>query len=72
MAKKIPKTPNDYPILGYRVLPNIKESLTAQLDEVLELYNRDLGEDQKPFKKNDIFVKALKQGLNAIARNKGG
>ena len=64
------KTPNDYPLLGYRVLPAVKDSITLQLNEVLDIYNNELDENQKPYKKNDIFVKALLRGLNDLKRAK--
>jgi len=60
----------DYPLLGYRVSPSVKESLTDLLEEVLVLYNESLAEDEKPFKKNDIFVRALKRGLTDLKRAK--
>lgn len=61
------KKPNDYPLFGYRVLPTIKDTLTAELEEVLTLVNSKVVGD-KPLKKNDLFVKALKQGLQAIKK----
>lgn len=62
--KKTLKDPNnDYPLFGYRVMPAMKDSLTKLLEEVLDRYNSELAEDEKPFKKNEIFIKALKRGL---------
>ena len=69
MAKKSDlKSPNDYPLFGYRVLPNIKESMTDLLDSVLKLCNSKLSENEKPLKKNDIFIQALERGLNEIEK----
>lgn len=67
MAKKNKKSLHEtHPILGYRVLPHIKESLSEMVEDVLEAYNEVLEADQKPYKKNDIFVMALKRGLKQM------
>ena len=69
MAKKNDlKKPNDYPLFAYRVLPGIKVSMTEMLERVLKLYNSKLSENEKPLKKNDIFVQALERGLNEIEK----
>lgn len=70
MPKK--KTGNDYPMLGYRVMPAIKYAMTDLLEETLDLYNSDLSEEEKAYKKNDIFVMALKTGLEKMKKQKKG
>lgn len=69
-SKSLKDSNIDYPLLGYRVSPSVKKTLTDLLEEVLALYNESLAEDEKPFKKNDIFVRALKKGLADMKRSK--
>ena len=59
-----------YPILGFRVTKPICDDLTGQLESVLKLYNNSLDGHEKPYKKNDIFIKALKRGLNQLESEK--
>lgn len=70
MAKKEKYPYKEYPILGYRVTKVIYDSLVGQLEEALKLWNKDLPDDEKPYKKNDIFVKALKRGLSQLESEK--
>lgn len=71
MAKKAkPKSPNDYPLLGYRVLPAIRESVVTELEDVLKQLNLKQHGD-KPSKKNDLFVDAIRRGLAEIKIEEG-
>lgn len=69
-AKPTVKSPNDYPLFGYRLFPEIKDSLSTQLEEVLEHLNQRRPENKKPYKKNDVFVEALKLGLAELKNRK--
>ena len=64
------KSPNDYPLFGYRVFPEIRTSLVAQLEEVLVLLNENLPNNKKPYKKNDVFIEALTLGFGALKTNR--
>lgn len=59
-----------YPIFGFRVTKPICDDLTGHLESVLKLYNKSLDGHEKPYKKNDIFIKALKRGLNQLESEK--
>ena len=70
MAKKTKYPYKDYPVLGYRVTKGIYDDLTAQLDAVVELWNKGIEPHDKEYKKNDIFLKALKRGLSQLEAEK--
>jgi hypothetical protein len=70
MAKKGIYPYKDYPVLGYRVTKAIYEDLVAHLEAVLNIWNKDVPDHEKPYKKNDIFVKALKRGLSQLESEK--
>lgn len=42
MVRPKKKTPNDYPLFGYKVIPGEKEQLSELLNEVWEFKNRKL------------------------------
>jgi hypothetical protein len=67
-AHRTVKSPNDYPLFGYRVIPKIKESLAAQLEGVLVSLNKNLPKGKKPYKKNDVFIKALELGFEDLKK----
>ena len=64
--KKAPKNPNDYPLLGYRVRPEIKANLVSLLEDTLKSLNKARPSHEKPLKKNDIFIEALSNGLKQL------
>ena len=69
--KKDLKDPNtDYLVFGYRVAKSIHVSLKKQLETVLELWNKNLPEDQMPYRLNQLFIKALKRGLSQLENEK--
>ena len=69
MAKsKATKSPNDYPLFGYRVLPHIKNDLVERVDEQVRRLNRLRRRLDKPLKKNDVFVRAVEIGLATISK----
>ncbi len=70
MAKKEKYPYKDYPVLGYRVTKAIYDEITGVLEEVLNLWNKELEAHEKLYKKNDIFIKALKRGLSQLEAEK--
>lgn len=70
MKKRDPYPYKDYPVLGYRVTKDVYGALTGQLEDVLDAWNRTLDKTDKPYKKNDIFIKALKRGLSHMKSEK--
>lgn len=70
MAKKTKYPYKDYPVLGYRVTKAIYDDLVADLEKTLNLWNEDLSPHEKEYKKNDIFIKALKRGLSQLESEK--
>ena len=70
MAKKKKYPYKDYPVLGFRVTKAICDDITAQLEDVLDLWNEEIEPHDKEYKKNDIFIKALKRGLSQLESEK--
>lgn len=62
------KTANEkYPLLGFRVTEDIYNELTADLNTLLNEYNEDRNTKyNKKYKKNELFVKALKRGISQL------
>jgi hypothetical protein len=70
MAKKEKYPYKAYPILGYRVTKVICDEIVSQIEKILKLWNSQLEAHEKLYKKNDIFIKALKRGLNQLESEK--
>lgn len=70
MAKKAKYPYKDYPVLGYRVTKTIYDDIVADLEKTLKLWNEGLSPHEKEYKKNDIFIKALKRGLSQLESEK--
>lgn len=68
--KKVLKDGNDYPMLGYRVQPQIQSSVLNDLLDVLKVCN-EVRSEEKNLKKNELFVKALRIGLKHLRETKG-
>jgi len=66
MKRRKKKSPNEYPLFGCRVMPEIKEELDQLLVEVVEIKNRSIEVDEIKYKKNEVFVLALKRGLKQL------
>jgi len=71
MKRRKLKHPNDYPLIAFRVLEqSIKDEIDREVKVVLKLYNKDLREGDKRFRKNDILVEAIRKGLKQLKRQK--
>ena len=70
MKKKTKYPYKEYPVFGYRVTKDIYNDLVGHLKQVLKIWNQDLADHEKEYKKNDIFVKALKRGLSQLESEK--
>lgn len=64
------KTANDFPIMGYRVKPEIKDELSKLMSNLHQLYNRKIGKGEREFKKNELFASALRIGVAEMKRRK--
>lgn len=70
MKKRILKTPSDYETFQFRVTKSQKDHINDLVEDVVQLYNQDRGEDEKAFRKNTIIMEALERGLTQMKRNK--
>jgi hypothetical protein len=65
MTKKL-KVPGDYPQLSFRVSEDQKAMLTFRLDDLLAKIKATQNDDEKTFKRNDLIVLALFEGMTKI------
>jgi len=65
------KTPEDYEIFSFRSSTEEKDELNADIDAVVELYNRKLEADERKWRKNDVIMEALRIGLAAMKKKAG-
>lgn len=63
MESRIKKSPADYPQFLIRLSKEDKEQIEAQIEELLDVLNSNIGPRQRKFKKGEIAVEALKRGL---------
>jgi hypothetical protein len=68
-ARPTRKKPSDYPQMAFRVSAADKTRLEQLIDEVHKLANKRLEPDHLKFKKNELIVDALWNGLLNIKRN---
>lgn len=57
------KSPNDYPLMAFRISESEKSELVAEIKKVKNAYNKKIDKTDKKFRMNDIVVEALKRGL---------
>lgn len=63
MPREKKTQPSDYPIFAFRVSSEEKDALNVEIERVAEILNKQLSEDEKVWRKNDVIVAALKRGL---------
>ena len=68
MAKKT-RTSSDYPQFSFRVTAEAKERISEAVDEVTELYNKNVPDGEYLYRKNDIIIEALEIGLAQMKKN---
>lgn len=68
-ARPTRKKPSDYPQMAFRVSKEDKSRLEELIDEVHQMANKRLKPDHLKFKKNELIVDALWNGLLNIKRN---
>lgn len=68
MAKKV-RTSSDYPQFSFRVTADAKERISIAVDEVTELYNKNVPLGEYLYRKNDIIIEALEIGLAQMKKN---
>lgn len=64
------KVANDYPLFGYRMMPDAKTDLEDLMNDLYKLYNRSVPKGVRKFKKNELFEKALRIGVAELKRRK--
>lgn len=70
MAKKV-RTSSDYPQFSFRVTAEIKDRISKSVDDVTDLYNKNVPAGEYLYRKNDIIVEALEIGLAQMKKNPG-
>ncbi len=60
------RKPSDYPQFAFRVTAETKDRLSEMIDEVTELFNKNVAPGEYLYRKNDIIVEALEKGLKAM------
>ena len=60
------RRPSDYPQFAFRLTAETKERLAASVDEVTELYNKSVPPGEYLYRKNDIIIEALENGLKIM------
>ncbi|MCK5883898.1 MAG: hypothetical protein KAG61_09430 [Bacteriovoracaceae bacterium] len=68
MKPKKKKNKSDYPIMAFRVDEDSKSELMAEVDRLTNLYNDNVRDDEYLFRKNDIIIEALREGLKLLCK----
>lgn len=63
------RRPSDYPQFAFRLSAEEKERLSKMIDEVTDLYNKQVSAGEYLYRKNDIIIEALEKGLKAMKSN---
>ncbi len=63
------RRPSDYPQFAFRLTAEAKENLSAMVDEVTELFNKNVPPGEYLYRKNDIIIQALEIGLKQLKKN---
>ena len=61
--RKKGKKPSDYPQFAFRISEELKKKLNLLVEEVTDLYNKQLEDGEYLYRKNDIIAEALEIGL---------
>lgn len=61
--RKKGKKPSDYPQFAFRISSELKEKLNSMVEEVTDIYNKQLEDGEYLYRKNDIIAEALEIGL---------
>lgn len=67
--RKQGKRPSDYPQFAFRISEELKERLNELVEEVTELYNKQIPDGEYLYRKNDIIAEALEIGLIQMKKN---
>ncbi len=67
--RKQGKRPSDYPQFAFRISDELKEKLNELVEEVTELYNKQISEGEYLYRKNDIIAEALEIGLMQMKKS---
>lgn len=67
--QKVRRKPSDYPQFTFRITDELKEQLNDLVEEVTELYNKQIPEGEYLYRKNDIIAEALEMGLMQMKKN---
>lgn len=63
------RRPSDYPQFAFRLTAETKEQLSSMIDEVTDLYNKNVPPGEYLFRKNDIIIEALEIGLAQMKKS---
>ena len=69
--RKKSRTSSDYPQFSFRITAELKERLSKMVDEVTDLYNKNVPDGEYLFRKNDIITEALEKGLKLMKTSAG-
>ena len=67
--RKKGKKPSDYPQFAFRISSELKEKLNIMVEEVTDLYNKQLEDGEYLYRKNDIIAEALELGLAQMKKS---
>lgn len=66
MEPKKRKTSADFPQFQFRISEADKEDLQTRIEKLIKKANSKIGKDDRPFRKNEIIIEALKKGLSLL------
>lgn len=67
--QKTRRKPSDYPQFAFRTTDEFKQRISDLVEEVTELYNKQIPEGEYLYRKNDIIAEALEMGLMQMKKN---
>lgn len=67
--QKTRRKPSDYPQFAFRTTEEFKERINGLVEEVTELFNKNIQEGEYLYRKNDIIAEALELGLMQMKKN---
>lgn len=62
------KTSADFPQFQFRISEEEKERIQNQLEKLMKLMNSKIGKEDRPFKKNEVIIDALKRGMASLEK----
>lgn len=63
------RKPSDYPQFAFRVTAEKKDRLSEMINEVTELFNKNVSPGEYLYRKNDIIIEALEIGLKQMKKH---